>query len=194
MQRTETCNEHYFIFLLFVSSSVSHVSLLFQLSLSVSLPLSPLIDRCIRASLFSVLLQFHLIRHICCAAFRLSFISKAWLKVKDKWDWDCVISLKRRSSERDEMLETKRKENDKMGWNILNGWNDYWRNSSAQIIITVASRADGVYWPHKLRREEREKREEQIEASGRKKDINYQSLRAFQFESKHAAAAAAWSQ
>lgn len=135
---------------------LSHISLSLHLSLSVSvipsLPLSPVIDRCIRASLLSVQLQFHLICPIHYAAFRLSLISKHWLKLIEKWDLILVISLRRRSSEWDKVLEAKCKEKkeDIIGWHIVSVWNYNSKNWSAQTI-SVASGADGVCWAHRVR-------------------------------------------
>lgn len=59
IQRTGIFAESYFFFLLSVSSSVWYVSLVSPLPLCIcrSLSLSPLIDRCVRPSLLSVLLQ-----------------------------------------------------------------------------------------------------------------------------------------
>ena len=73
------------------------------------LSLSPVTDCRIWISLLSVSRQVHLICQIHYAAFWLSFMSKAWIKAKEKWDMMPVISL-RGNAVGDGMWEKKKKE------------------------------------------------------------------------------------
>lgn len=131
----ETC-------LSFFDTAVPYVSLVSRVPhLCLPLPYS-VIDSCICISLLSGSLQFHLLCHIHYAAFWVPLISKPWLKAKEKSDFFNLLSILWGGYKMLQAVDIEGKKYSvfysyKMGWKMVNGWKQFWRDSRSQIIITL---------------------------------------------------------